>query len=691
MNKVFKEALVRASTVAVADLCLSTALEMAEAKHGSIAEVNHHGRFNTLALSDPGWKDCEIAAENPASCLQDMEVRGLWKLALESANGLIVNDPANHPSRVGLPEGHPPLNSFLGIPIRHKRFFGLVGVANRAGGFSEDDRAALLDLAPVFAEVISSKQNEELVRLSRLRFESFFASSPVGLALYGPDLRYLRVNQAMARFHGIAPDEHIGKTLEEVIPNGAHIVEPLFRRILETGVSIIEKELSGEVPFRPGSPSHFLVSYFPVQNDQSEPGGLGAVVVDITDRKRALEELRLKDKVFEVSITANSTADANGIINNANQAFLSVWGYSDREQVVGRPISDFLESEEQANEIVEALQESGEWEGEYSAVRGDGSTFTAHGLATVITDDSGQIVGYQSAVLDVTDRKGQEASIRRLTEELEERVAERTAQLETRVREVERLNTAMINLADDLRTSGISQARAHDQLAFANRELEAFAYSVSHDLRAPLRHISGFVELMKEDSADVLSEKSFRFLKIIEESVLRMGRLIDDLLAFSRTGRVEMRPATVDLAELVQDISAELEAQEENRRIRWEIGALPEVRGDRSMLRQVFVNLLGNSVKFTRDCDYAHIVIGSQRVDEEITFFVRDNGVGFDPKYTDKLFGVFQRLHAEDEFEGTGIGLANVRRIIHRHGGRTWAEGEIGSGATFSFTLPFRM
>jgi signal transduction histidine kinase len=227
------------------------------------------------------------------------------------------------------------------------------------------------------------------------------------------------------------------------------------------------------------------------------------------------------------------------------------------------------------------------------------------------------------------------------------------------------------------------------ELQAINKELEAFAYSVSHDLRAPLRHVAGYSELLQKSAAGMLDDKSGRYIALIQDSAKRMGMLIDDLLSFSRIGRTETRVTMVSLDQLVREIQGEVRRETEGRSVTWKIGALPNLYGDHSMLRIALVNLILNAVKFTRHRADAVIEIGcAEPKADGVVLFVRDNGVGFDMKYVNKLFGVFQRLHKADEFEGTGIGLATVQRIIHRHGGQVWAEGELGAGATFYVQLP---
>jgi len=232
--------------------------------------------------------------------------------------------------------------------------------------------------------------------------------------------------------------------------------------------------------------------------------------------------------------------------------------------------------------------------------------------------------------------------------------------------------------------------RRDEEIRKLNQELEAFSYSVSHDLRAPLRAIDGYCRMLLEDHAKGLDGEGRRLLDVVVSSTRRMGQLIDDLLEFSRLGRTALRISRLDVSELVQEALRELAEDLAKRRIEMKVSSLPSAFGDRTLLKQVILNLLGNAIKYTRPRELATIEVGGASDETQNTYWVKDNGVGFEMEYAQQLFGVFQRLHSSEEFEGTGVGLALVQRIIHRHGGRLWAEGAVDRGATFYFTLPIK-
>jgi len=362
------------------------------------------------------------------------------------------------------------------------------------------------------------------------------------------------------------------------------------------------------------------------------------------------------EAILETATEGIITTDADGVVTSFNQAAEDMFGY-DRSDVMGRPVSVLLPDDHRDAARIHALSDvdcaldGGErevlWEGrEITGQCSDGSTFPLYAAVSVVAVNDQCIL--TAIVRDITEQKRTEDELRRAREHLEERVQERTA------------------------------------------ELESFAYSVSHDLRTPLRAIDGYTRILRNEHTDELDDEGRRLLDVVYENAQTMGALIDDLLALSRLGRREMTVERIDMEALARDAYDELQRSRptSESEVTFELHSLPPARGDRLMIRHVLTNLFSNALKFTRREDAPRVEVKGERKNGKHVYAVRDNGVGFDESYAEKMFGVFERLHSEDEFGGTGVGLALVERIVQRHGGEVWAEGGEGSGATMYFVLP---
>jgi PAS domain S-box-containing protein len=502
-------------------------------------------------------------------------------------------------------------------------------------------------------EIAERKRAEEELRKASLYARSLIEASLDPLMTISSDGKIMDVNEATVQVTGITRNRLIGSDFSD------YFKEPEKAR--EGYQKVMSEELVRDYPLSirniSGRTTDVLYNATIYRNEAGEVQGVFAAARDITERKKAEEALRLANaynrSLIEASLDPLVTIGPNGKITDVNAATEKVTGHS-RKELIGTDFVDYFSEPQKAKAGYQKVFKDGFVQDYPLEIRHKDTHLTPVLYnASVYRDEAGHVIGVFAAARDITERKRAEEEVRTLNVELEQRVVQRTAQLEA-----------------------------------ANKELEAFSYSVSHDLRAPLRAIDGFSRVILEDYLDKLDDEGKRYLNIIRSNTQKMGQLIDDLLVFSRLGRQELKTAGIKTEEMAKAAFEELKPTFEKREVQFEVESLPMGYGDRSMIHQVFVNLLSNAVKFTRPKETAIIKVEGKSKGDESIYSIKDNGVGFDMQYVNKLFGVFQRLHGSDEFEGTGVGLAIVQRIIHRHGGRVWAEGKVGEGATFYFTLP---
>ena len=524
---------------------------------------------------------------------------------------------------------------------------------------SRDADGRPLRMVGIDADITLRKQAEEALRDSRERYQLLFNHMTEGFALHEiicdengrpDDYRFLAVNPSFEKLTRLKGKDIIGKTVREVLPTiESHWIET-YGNVALTG------EPTSFENYAEPLDRHFRVSAFCPRRGQ-----FAAIFTDTTEQVRVSEALREREERFRATFNwagvGMALVDMEGRPRECNAALTRMLGYSE-DELRGMVFTEFTHPDDADKDVALYKELIAGKRRHYAMakryIRKDGRTIWGRLNVSLVREAGGQPQYAIGMVEDISEQKQAEEELRKLNVELEERVLERTAELEA-----------------------------------SNKELEAFSYSVSHDLRAPLRHMTGFVSLLEQHAGSSMDEKARRYAKIIADSAGRMGRLIDDLLDFSRTGRTQLEKTSINLTALVKDVQRECLRDAQGRQIDWKLDPLPKVAADRSLLRLVLMNLLSNALKFTRGRSQASIHVGAMPADDDTAVvFVRDNGAGFDKRYAGKLFGVFQRLHTSDEDEGTGIGLANVRRIIHRHGGQVWAESAVDQGATFYFSLP---
>jgi PAS domain S-box-containing protein len=525
-----------------------------------------------------------------------------------------------------------------------------------------DDHKQVIGILSVNRDISERKRAEEALQKSQERFSKAFLSSPAGLVISNLENgKLIEANEAYLYMTEYKREEVIGRTTTELNLTSTAERNRLIERLREKGEL---RNFEMQLQTKSGKLVEMLFSSLQIELDGVPH--LLSTTIDITERKRAEEEIRKLNIELEQHVAERSAAllEANTLLqvllehmpdhiyfkdsqsrfirNSMSQA--KALGLNNPSQAIGKSDFDFFPHAQLSYEKEQEIIRSGTplIDQEEKVVWPDGKETWVSTTKMPFVDQSGQVVGTFGISRDITERKQAEAAFQKAKMELEA----------------------------------------------ANKELEAFSYSVSHDLRAPLRTIDGFSQALLEDYGNQLPEEAQGHLTRVRSAAQRMAELIDDLLNLSKVTRAEMKFVPVDLSKVVQEIATGLQQTHRERSVNFIITRNLKAQGDPSLLKAVLENLLNNAWKFTSKQEQAEIEVGSRNENGEIIYFVRDNGAGFDMTYANKLFGAFQRLHAMTEFPGTGIGLATVQRIIHRHGGRVWAEAEVDKGATFFFTLP---
>ncbi|MCL4474187.1 MAG: PAS domain S-box protein [Actinobacteria bacterium] len=485
-------------------------------------------------------------------------------------------------------------------------------------------------------------RDENVTRDREAKFRSIFEQAAIGIARMGIDGRWLEVNQRFSDIVGYTPEELMELTFKDI----THPDD------LKNDLEYVRRLISGEIDSytmekryirKDGSEIWINVTGSGVRKPSGEPEYFITTVEDISEKKRSQTELIQMSKVFMDGRNPIIIEDLNGNVLRINKEAERFYGWK-RNELVGRPITTIVapEHHEQNRELRERC------------IRG-GAVRNVEGIRC---DRSGRKIPVFQTLSLLKDEKGNPEAVASMDQDI------------TELKQAEK------------------QKRRVAEVESANRELEAFSYSVSHDLRAPLRAIGGFSQIIVEDYRDRLDDEGKRLLDVVSDNARKMGELINDILELSRLSRQQLMPSEIDMKNLAQSTFEELRAAAPERKIVFKVENPPPACSDRVLIQQVMSNLLANAIKFTGNKETAFIEVGGNREKSECTYYVRDNGAGFDMQFADKLFGIFQRLHSEEEFKGTGIGLSIVQRIVHRHGGRVWAKGRVGEGATFYFSLP---
>ncbi|MDP6116581.1 MAG: PAS domain-containing protein [Planctomycetota bacterium] len=499
----------------------------------------------------------------------------------------------------------------------------------------------------VFHDITEHKQAQEELQSSYEYLDTILLNMPAGVAiLEGPDFRYFRINKTLAEINGLPVEDHLGRPLAEVLPDAAPDLLPRLREVFESGEPALHHEFSIRLPKDPDQIHWLIDSFFPIKGVDGKPMAVGVVVIEITDRKRDEQDRQRLAAMLEATPDFVGIADTDGKVLYVNPAGKKMVGLGEPDDVTATTVPDYhpdWAAKQLQEELLPKAAREGDWSGELAFITRDGQEIPVSMVILSHKSSTGEIESFSTISRDITERKQAE---------------------------------------DELR-------RAAEELGRSNRELDQFAFAVSHDLKAPLRSVSNFADILARNYRGQLDDKADQYLGLILDGAARMNQLIDDILAFSRVRKEEKPFEKVDCSIALDEALARLKTSIEECGTVVTRGVLPKVTGYHSQLGQLFQNLVGNAIKFHGD-ESPQVHVEAIKKTGEWLFSVKDNGIGIEPKFADRVFAIFQRLHTADEYPGTGIGLALCKKIVELHGGEIWVESDPGKGSTFYFTVPER-
>jgi PAS domain S-box-containing protein len=683
---------------------LQVVLKILDSRLGVFAYIDEDGAAVAPSMLGEVMEQCNIPGKSIRFPREDWG-DNIWTRAVLQKKSFIKNEPGM------VPQGHLPIDNVMVVPILyHDRVIAHFEVANKNGGYTEADKDELEKIAQFISPVLNARLERDIKETKREHAElalretkdyldKLIAYANAPIIVWDSDWRVTRVNMAFERLTGYNAAEFLGNDLGRLFPeehrwDSYQRIESAMQGEFLESVEIPILNKSGEV----------RVVLWNSANIYAESGELQATIAqgqDITERKRAEDELALYARRLL-------------IINRMDRVVTSSL---DIEQVYDRFVQDLRDLVPIDRTSVVLLDDSREhwtvamiWtgyepiigKGEWRDVKGSAIEWLVNQKLPLIENEIGEKGEWaeseplrqekiRSRVLLPLIIRDKVVGVLSLASRLAGAYSEKDLEILTPLSDQFSLAMQNSRLYDQLKQQSLQLEKAVEertaQLQKANQELEAFSYSVSHDLRSPLRAVDGFSRILLEEHHAELSPDAQHYLGLVRSNAVQMGHLIDDLLAFSRTSRQPLAKRLVNPAEIVEQVLEELHGELQGRNVEVIVSDLPHCQADPAMMKRVFFNLISNAVKFTRKKDEVHIDIGSINNEGMTAYFVKDNGIGFDMNYSGKLFGVFSRLHSESDYEGTGVGLALVQRIVHRHGGRVWAEAEVDKGATFYFTL----